>query len=140
MSELKLRFEEVTGRDQDGNEVIQEVERRLVCNALLPRKYRAKFGHDLIYDMNELAKSYTRVAKSLKKGATEAEKMEAQFSVTDLTVFENVAWLMMKVAGEDVGEDPDEWLERVSGFFSIYVVLPAILQLWAQGNRTTSTP
>lgn len=138
--EKTIDIEEIVGTDENGEDVIEIVTRKMKASALLPRMYRFKFGHDLVQDLNKLANSYNKALKGLKPGATEEERNEAQFSVTDLTVFENVAWLMMKHAGEDVGENPDEWLERVPRMFSVYEVMPTVLELWSANQKTTSTP
>ena len=112
---------------------------RMRASALIPRIYRFKFGRDLIKDMGELERSYKK-AMSLKEDATDEEKQDAQFSVLDLTIFENVAWCMAKNADASVPDSPDEWLDSIDGVFSIYEVLPSILELWAAGLQQTSSP
>lgn len=93
-------------------------------SALLPKKYREKTGRDLIKDMKELHNSY-------KQGQLDTDALE---------ILERVAWVMLGYAGEDVGEDPDEWLENLDGAFSAYEALPAIFELWNTNNKTTSMP
>ena len=108
------------------------------ANALIPRMYRFKFGRDLMSDMLTLEKRIEAVEKSKM---SKDEKEAAQLNAADLTTFENVAWCFIKAAGkEDVGESPDEWLENLDSMFSIYEVLPEILDLWADTNSMTSTP
>ena len=51
-----------------------------------------------------------------------------------------MAWIMLKHAGEDVGDSPDEWLDSIDGIFSIYEFLPEIIDLWQMNQATTSTP
>lgn len=119
--------------------VIGEQEIRMRATALIPRLYRFKFGRDMISDMNKLQKAFTK-AESLNKDATEEEKAEAQLSVLDLTIFENIAWLMAKQADASVPDNPDEWLESIDGVFSIYEVLPVIMELWQFNTATTSVP
>lgn len=111
---------------------------KLRASALIPRLYRFRFGRDLIADMNQLNRAY-RKAQSLPANATEEERAEAQLSAADLTIFENVAYLMAKHAGEPVPDSPDEWLDGMEGVFSVYRILPAILELWGENNHTTST-
>lgn len=118
---------------------IGDKEVKMRASALIPRLYRVKFGRDMISDMRQLQKSYNR-ATNLPKDATEEEKMDAQLSVMDLTIFENVAYMMIKHAGEDIPDTPEEWLDNIDGVFSIYQVLPAILDLWGLTNKTTSIP
>lgn len=102
----------------DGKEI------RMRASALIPRLYRAKFGRDLIADLNKLSASY-------RKG---------EFETADLEVFENIAFLLCKQATPDMPETPEEWLDGFDGVFSIYQVLPEILSLWQESNKTTSTP
>lgn len=93
----------------------------------------------MVSDMRQLQKSYAKAA-ALPDTATEEERQDAQLSVLDLTIFENVAWLMAKHADKSVADDPDEWLDSLEGVFTIYEVLPQILELWSMNQATTSTP
>lgn len=113
-------------------------EYRMRASALIPRLYRFKLGRDMVADMNQLTKSYQKILKS--KNASEEEKRDAQFSVADLTIFENVAFMMVKHAGEDIPSTPEEWLDSIEGVFSIYEILPDILSLWSANNAQTSVP
>ena len=112
---------------------------RMRASALIPRLYRFKFGRDLIKDMSQLEKAYKK-ALSVKEGATDEERRDAELSILDLTIFENVAWAMAKNADPNVPNDPDEWLDSIDGIFSVYEVLPEILELWTDGLNTTSIP
>ena len=112
---------------------------RLRASALIPRMYRFKFGRDLVADMNQLRKSWKRV-QELPADATDEQRQDAQLDAADLTIFENVAYLMVKNAGEDVPDTPDEWLDSMDGVFSVYEVLPVILELWGANLATTSQP
>ena len=112
---------------------------KMRASALIPRLYRFKFGRDLIADMNRLSKSWNRV-RELPADATEEQKRDAQLDSTDLTIFENVSYLMAKNGGEDVPNTPEEWLDNMDNVFSVYEVLPVILELWGQNLATTSTP
>lgn len=116
----------------DGKEV------KMKASALVPRLYRYKFGRDIIRDMNNLRRAYMKVQK-LPKNATLEQKQAAQFSVLDLTVFENVSYIMAKHADASVPDSPEEWLDQFE-MFSIYEVLPKILELWSISNGTISTP
>lgn len=117
----------------DGTEYTMRV------SALIPKLYRAHFGRDMVKDMRSLTKAYQRL-NDLPEEASEEEREEAQFEVLDLEIFSNIAWLMLKYGGNDVGSTPDEWLESIDGVFSIYAALPAILELWGANNKTTSVP
>lgn len=102
---------------------------RMVANARVPRTYRNMFGSDMFIDMQELTKGYNN---RIKDGTNLPPKV--------LTIFENVAWIFLKEGGENVGSNPDEWLENLDSMFSIYEVLPQIVELWHDSNKTTSTP
>lgn len=112
---------------------------RMRASALIPRLYRYKFRRDMITDMKQLEKDFKK-AVNLPEDATEDEILDAQLSVLDLTIFENVAWLMVKNAGEDIPDDPDEWLDTIDGVFSVYEVLPQMLDIWEGNLATTSVP
>lgn len=112
---------------------------KMRASALIPRLYRYKFRRDMIADMRQLEKDFKK-ATNLPEDATEEQIQDAQLSVLDLTIFENVAWLMIKNAGEDIPNDPDAWLDTIDGVFSIYEVLPQILDMWEANLATTSVP
>lgn len=118
--------------------VVNDKEIRMRASALIPRLYRFKFGRDMIKDMMTLRKAYNRV-KKLPENATEEEREEAQLSEMDLTIFENVAYIMAKHADASLPDSPDEWLDGFE-MFSIYEVLPQILELWGVSTATTSIP
>lgn len=108
------------------------------ATALTPRLYRHKIGRDIIQDLNSLRKAYAKAA-ALPADATEDEKREAQLSVLDLEIFENAAWVMARQYDANVPGSPEEWLDGFATF-SIYEILPGILELWALNERTTATP
>lgn len=118
--------------------LVGEKEVKMRASALIPRLYRFKFGRDMISDMTSLKKAFKKV-EELPEDATEEEKQEAQISVMDLTIFENVAYIMAKHADKKQPDNPDEWLDQFE-MFSIYQVLPQILALWNMNTVTTSTP
>lgn len=116
-------------------------ETRMRASALIPRLYRYKFDRDMVTDMRQLQKAYNKAMEVRnKEEATEEEIRDAQLSAMDLTIFENVAWLMVKHADPTAPDDPDAWLDGIDGVFSIYEVLPVILELWKVNNATTSVP
>lgn len=110
---------------------------RMRASALVPRLYRFQFGRDLIKDLNQIQKSYTNAMKAAQEAETEEEKQDAQLSAMDLTIFENLAYIMARHADNTLPDTPDEWLEGFS-MFSIYEVLPEILSLWEDSSATTS--
>ena len=99
------------------------------ATARTPRLYRGIIGRDMIVDMNKLMKAYDRK----KKGDDELD-------IIDLQIFEDVAYIMARQATPDMEEKTaDDWLDTFD-MFSIYEVLPQILELWAINTRQTSTP
>lgn len=86
------------------------------------RQYRARFGRDLLLD-------FRRLQADMDKG----EALTAE----TLTIFENLAFVMAKQADPDIPNTADEWLDMFD-MFSIYVVLPQIVELWKVSNLSTS--
>lgn len=129
----------------DGREVAFE------ANALTPRLYRHKYGRDIIRDLNALKTAYSKAAAAHAKDKPGAdaspeevaryqeELQAAQLSALDLEIFEDVAYIMAKQGDPATADSPEAWLEDFS-VFSIYEVLPAILELWALNQVTTSKP
>ncbi len=97
------------------------------ATARTPRLYRAIIGRDMIQDMNKLMKAYDRKKKN-----------EEDLDVIDLQIFEDVAYIMARHANPDMEEKTaDDWLDTFD-MFSIYEVLPHILELWAVNTIQTS--
>lgn len=120
--------------------VIDGEKKMLGASALIPRLYRAYFGRDMVSDMRQLAKAYKRV-KELPENATDEERQDAQFKAADLEVFENIMWLMLRHGGnENIPGSPEAWLDSISGVFSVYENLPAVLELWGMNQKTTAVP
>ncbi len=91
---------------------------RFRSSATVPRLYRIKFKRDIFKDLAKLEKSY--------KGKTqEGEELQ----IEDLEIFENVAYIMAYHADHSIPGTIDEWLDQFE-MFSIYEVLPEILELW----------
>lgn len=119
------------------------------ASALTPRLYRHKIGRDMIQDLNKLQKAYTKALQGIhaekpaddapaeEREAYEALVHESQLDVTDLEIFENAAYIMARQYDANIPDTPEGWLD---GFetFSIYEVLPAILELWAINAQTTA--
>lgn len=88
-------------------------------SAAIPRLYRIKFKRDIFRDLNKLEQSY--------KDRTEDSK---QLEIADLEIFENVAYIMALHADpENTPKTIDDWLDQFD-MFSIYEILPEILELW----------
>ena len=108
----------------DGKEV------EFKASAAVPRIYRMKFHRDLFVDLQ-------KVAKSMKKKGKSENKEESEIPIEDLEMFENIAYVMAKHADPEVPSDIMEWLEQFQTF-SIYQVLPTILELWNLNEQTKS--
>lgn len=93
-------------------------------SATVPRLYRAKFKRDIFKDLSKLEKSYSK----RKKG-------EEELQIDDLEIFENVAYIMAYHADPSIPKTIDEWLDQFE-MFSIYQVLPQILELWGDNLMT----
>lgn len=97
----------------DGKDVVFK------ASAAIPRIYRLKFHRDIYKDLRDLEKSV---------GSSSAE--ESNLDLLSLELFENIAYIMAKHAEPTtVPDSPEEWLDEFSTF-SIYQVLPEIIELW----------
>lgn len=96
---------------------------RFKATAATIRMYRQLTGRDMLLDMQSLRDLST----------TDGMSVEA------LTVFENVAYVMAKQADPTIPDTADEWLDTFE-MFSIYVVLPEIVELWHANELGTSKP
>ena len=93
-------------------------------SATVPRLYRIKFKRDIFKDLAKLEKAYS-------KKAEDGEDIE----IDDLEIFENVAYIMAYHADPSIPKTIDEWLDQFE-MFSIYQVLPEILELWGTNMMT----
>ena len=93
-------------------------------SAAIPRMYRIKFKRDIFKDLTKLEKSY----KEKDDGTKELE-------IEDLEIFENVAYIMALHADPSTPAYIDAWLDQFE-MFSIYEVLPEILELWGMNLQT----
>ena len=101
------------------------------ASAAVPRIYRLKFHRDLFIDLQ-------KVAKSVETKGKKKEKQASEIPLEDLELFENIAYVMAQHADpKDVPADIMEWLERFDTF-SIYQILPTILELWKLNELTQS--
>ena len=93
-------------------------------SATVPRLYRAKFKRDIFKDLTKLEKSYT-------KRTEDGDELQ----IEDLEIFENVAYIMAYHADPSIPKTIDEWLDQFD-MFSMYQVLPQILELWGDNLMT----
>lgn len=96
------------------------------ASAATPRLYRNLFGRDIFDDMDKLM-------SSVKDQNPENSKLD----VIDLELFENVAFTMARQADPSVPDDVMQWLDGFE-MFSIYAILPHILELWGINMETMS--
>lgn len=88
------------------------------ASAAIPRLYRNRFHRDIYRDLSEL-----------QKGIDDSDAEYSSLDTFSLELFENIAWLMAKHADKTVPDSPEEWLDEF-GTFSIYEILPQIIELW----------
>ena len=98
---------------------------RFRSSATVPRLYRIKFKRDIFKDLAKLEKSYK------DKASEDGSALE----IEDLEIFENVASIMAFHADHSIPGTIDEWLDQFE-MFSIYEVLPEILELWGTNLMT----
>ena len=77
------------------------------------------------------------VQEKLKKESD--QEVESSLPIDSLEMFENIAYLMHKHGDPSQPSEIDEWLEQFETF-SIYEILPEILEMWNLENKQMSTP
>ncbi|MCC8044186.1 MAG: hypothetical protein LIP12_01645 [Clostridiales bacterium] len=103
---------------------IDGVETKFRASAAIPRIYRIKFGRDIYKDLRQLEKS-----------VGENDPENSNLDMFSLEMFEDLAWVMAKHADPTIPDTPDEWLEQFNTF-SIYQVLPQLIDLWGLNTQT----
>lgn len=98
-------------------------EQRFKATGATMRIYRQRFQRDILKDMAELQDKY-------QSGDT--------LTARDLECFENIAYVMAKQGDPNIPDDPDAWLDGFD-MFSIFEVLPQILELWGISGISIST-
>ena len=94
------------------------------ASGLTPVLYRRMFRADIFQDMAKLT-------KNIQKAQETKEETGEDLSILDLEsleVFERVAYVMAKQADSSI-PGMDEWLDGFN-IFSVYEVLPEIIELW----------
>lgn len=94
------------------------------ASAAIPRIYRLKFQRDIYKDL-----SY------LEKAIGDGDVSNSNLDSFSLEMFENIAFIMAKHADANVPDTPEEWLDDFNTF-SIYQVLPQIIELWGLNVKT----
>ena len=94
------------------------------ASAAIPRIYRIKFHRDVYKDLAALEKAVGKHAEE-----------NSNLDMFSLEMFENIAYIMAKHADPSIPDSPEEWLDNFNTF-SIYQVLPKIIELWGLNVQT----
>ena len=94
------------------------------ASAAIPRIYRMRFHRDIYKDLRQLE-------KSIGNGIGD----ESNLDVFSLEMFENIAYVMAKHADSSIPDTPEEWLDNFNTF-SIYQILPKLIELWGLNVHT----
>jgi len=94
------------------------------ASAAIPRIYRLKFQRDIYKDISLLEKSL---------GDNTEE--ESNLDLFSLEMFENIAFIMAKHADPSIPDEVEDWLDEFNTF-SIYQVLPQLIELWGMNIKT----
>lgn len=95
------------------------------ASAAVPRLYRIKFGRDIYKDLRQLEKS-----------VGENDEDNSNLDLFSLEMFEDLALLMARHADPaNVPDSPEEFLDQFNTF-SIYQILPQLIELWGLNVQT----
>lgn len=94
------------------------------ASAAIPRIYRMKFQRDIYKDL-----------KALEKSIGDSREESSNLDMFSLEMFENIAFVMAKHADASIPNTPEEWLDGFNTF-SIYQVLPQLIELWGLNVQT----
>ena len=94
------------------------------ASAAIPRIYRIKFQRDIYKDF-----------RSLEKRIGDGDPEESSLNLFSFEMFENIADVMAKHADPSIPDNPEEWLDEFNTF-SIYQVLPKLIELWGMNIKT----
>lgn len=94
------------------------------ASAAIPRIYRMKFQRDIYKDL-----------AMLEKAIGDNSEEVSNLDLFSLEMFENIAYVMAKHADPQIPDTPEEWLDEFNTF-SIYQVLPKIIELWGLNMKS----
>ena len=106
------------------NITIDGLEVPFKASAAIPRIYRMRFHRDIYKDLRDL-----------EKGIDKNDPENSNLDLFSLEMFENIAYVMAKHADPSIPDTPEEWLDSFNTF-SIYQVLPQIIELWGLNTQT----
>ena len=94
------------------------------ASAAIPRIYRMKFQRDIYKDL-----------RALEKSVGDNSEESSNLDMFSLEMFENIAFVMAKHADASIPNTPEDWLDGFNTF-SIYQVLPQLIELWGLNVQT----
>lgn len=94
------------------------------ASAAIPRIYRLKFQRDIYKDI-----------AALEKSIDESDPENSTLDTFSLEMFENIAFVMAKHADANIPDTVEDWLDNFNTF-SIYQVLPQLIELWGLNIKT----
>ena len=94
------------------------------ASAAIPRIYRLKFQRDIYKDL-----------RSLERSVGDGNEENSNLDLFSLEMFENIAFVMAKHAAPSIPDTPEDWLDGFNTF-SIYQVLPELIELWGLNVKT----
>lgn len=94
------------------------------ASAAIPRIYRLKFQRDIYKDI-----------AALEKSIDESDSENSSLDTFSLEMFENIAFVMAKHADANIPDTVEDWLDNFNTF-SIYQVLPQLIELWGLNIKT----
>ena len=94
------------------------------ASAAIPRIYRMKFHRDIYKDL-----------KVLERSLGDSTEDASSLDMFSLEMFENIAYIMAKHADPSIPDSPEEWLDEFNTF-SIYQVMPKLIELWGLNVQT----
>ncbi len=103
---------------------IDGVEVAFKASAAIPRIYRLKFQRDIYKDI-----------ALLEKSIDDSDPENSNLDTFSLEMFENIAYIMAKHADANIPDTVEDWLDQF-GTFSIYQVLPQLIELWGLNIKT----
>lgn len=91
----------------------------------MPRLYRLKFYRDIYKDF-----------ATLQTNVKDGDEENSTLDIESFEVFENIAFIMAKHADpKNVPDNPNDFLEQFNTF-SIYEILPQLIELWGLNLET----
>ena len=104
--------------------LIDDKEITFRASAAIPRLYRVKFHRDIYKDL-----------VALEQAMDKSDENASTLDSFSLEMFENIAYIMARHADATIPDTPEAWLEQFNTF-SIYQVLPQIIELWGLNLQT----